>query len=254
MLTHQQVSEFGQQGLIHLSQAVPAASVTAMRDRLWAFLSVTHGRRQDDPATWTGLDGRTRFKILTRTGAFDELGEYLAGPIDALLGPGGWQPPAHWGRPLVTFPDPGRKWVLPATGWHVDSHQWSAGEVPGLVVFTFLDEVRPQGGGTLVMTGSHRVTWRLCQQAGGFMRTGEMKSVLAGESAWLADLWREPIAGQAQLVRYFADGTVMDGTHLRVAELCGRPGDVVLMNQRVLHNAAPNARSTPRLMLSDFIA
>jgi hypothetical protein len=38
-----------------------------------------------------------------------------------------------------------------------------------------------------------------------------------------------------------------------VAELCGRPGDVVLMNQRVLHVAAPNALTSPRLMLADFI-
>jgi hypothetical protein len=45
-----------------------------------------------------------------------------------------------------------------------------------------------------------------------------------------------------------------EGTHVRVAELCRQPGDVVLMSQRVLHVAAPNASTTPRLMLSDFIS
>lgn len=253
MLTRLQVSEFEQQGLIRLSQMVPVATALAMRDRLWAFLSVMHGRRQDDPATWKALDGRARFKILMRAGAFDELGEHLAEPVSGILGPGGWDPPVHWGHPLVTFPGPGREWAIPATGWHVDSHQWSAGETPGLVAFTFLDEVVPRGGGTLVMPGSHRVTWQLCQRAGGFMTTGEMKSVLAGESSWFADLWREPVTDRDRLRRYLDVGAVVEGTHVRVAELCGQPGDVVLMNQRVLHVAAPNALTTPRMMLSDFI-
>lgn len=253
MLTYLQVSEFGQQGLVRLPQTVPAATALAMRDRLWAFLAVRHGRRHDDPATWKALDGRARFNLLIRTGAFDELGDHLAGPVTGLLGPGAWSPPAHWGHPLVTFPDPGREWAIPAAGWHVDSHRWSAGEIPGLVAFTFLDEVLPRGGGTLVMPGSHRITWQLCQQAGGFMRTGDMKSVLAAEHAWFADLWRGPVTDTGRLRRYLDDGTVVDGTHVRVAELCGQPGDVVLMNQRVLHVAAPNALTTPRMMLSDFI-
>jgi ectoine hydroxylase-related dioxygenase (phytanoyl-CoA dioxygenase family) len=254
MLTHLQVSEFGQQGLIRLPQTIPPTRALAMRDRLWAFLSVMHGRRRDDPTTWKALDGRTRFKILMRTGAFDELSEYLAEPVTDLLGPGAWSPPAHWGHPLVTFPEADRQWAIPATGWHVDSHQWSTGQTPGLVAFTFLDEVRHRGGGTLVMPGSHRVTWQLCQRAGGFMSTAEMKSVLAGEHTWFAELWREPVTDSAQLRRYLDDGAVVDGTHVRVAELCGQPGDVVLMNQRVLHVTAPNAGTIPRMMLSDFIA
>jgi hypothetical protein len=56
-----------------------------------------------------------------------------------------------------------------------------------------------------------------------------------------------------QLRRYLDDGAVVEGTHIRVAELCGQPGDVVLMNQRVLHVTAPNALAKPRMMLSDFI-
>lgn len=255
MLNPQQLSEFDRYGLIHLPQTVPASTALAMRDRLWAFLSAVHGRRRDDPATWTALGGRTRFKMLMRTGAFSELSEHLAEPISDLLGAGSWSPPEYWGHPLVTFPTPGREWAIPASGWHVDSHQGSApAAVPGLVAFTFLDEVRPRGGGTLVMPGSHRVTWRLCQRAGGFMRTGEIKSVLAGGYAWFADLWREPVTEEDRIRRYLDDGALVDGTHVRIAELCGRPGDVVLMNQRVLHVAAPNVLTAPRMMLSDFIA
>lgn len=254
MLTPLQVLEFEQQGLLHLPRILPAATVLAMRERLWAFLSLVHGRRHDDPATWKPLGGRTGFKTLMRTGAFDELGAFLAEPITDLLGAGSWTAPAHWGHPLVTFPNPEREWAIPATGWHVDAHQWSVGPIPGLVAFTFLGHVSPRGGGTLVMPGSHHLTWQLCQRAGGFMRTREMKSTLADDHGWFADLWREPVTGPDQLRRFLDDGVIVGDTYVRIAELSGRPTDVVLMNPRVLHATAPNARATPRMMLADFIA
>lgn len=254
MLTPVQVSEFEQHGLLRLPRAVPAATAQAMRERLWAFLSIMHGRRQDDPATWNPLDGRARFKTLMRTGAFDDLGEHLAEPVTDLLGQGSWNRPAHWGHPLVTFPSPDRQWAIPATGWHVDAHQWSTGPTPGLVAFTFLEQALPRGGGTLVIPGSHHLTWRLCRRAGGFMKTAQMKTALAHEHSWFADLWRAPITDPDRMRRYLEDGAVIQDTRVRIAELCGRPGDVVLMNQRVLHATAPNTRTTPRMMLADFLA
>lgn len=254
MLTPLQVTEFERQGILHLPQVLPADTVLAMRERLWAFLALVHGRRRDDPATWKPLDGSTNFKSLMRTGAFDELREHLAEPITDLLGAGGWTAPEHWGHPLVTFPNPERTWAIPGTGWHVDAHQWSTGPTPGLVAFTFLAHVSPRGGGTLVMPGSHRLTWQLCQRAGGFMRTRDMKSALADEHSWFADLWRGPVADPDQLCRYLDDGVVVGDTHVRIAELCGHPADVVLMNRRVLHATAPNVSATPRMMLADFIA
>lgn len=48
MLTNQQIARFELYGLLPLPQALPAAKALAMRDRLWAFLSVMHGRKQDE--------------------------------------------------------------------------------------------------------------------------------------------------------------------------------------------------------------
>lgn len=252
MLTDEQTAQFELYGLVPLPQTVPAATALAMRDCLWAFLSTVHGRKHEDPTTWKPIEARTGFKTLMRAAAFDGLIEYLSEPITDLLGTA-WNPPAHWGHPLVTFPNPTEHWAIPARRWHVDSTQWSTGPLPGLVAFTFLDEVRPRGGGTLVMAGSHRLTWQLCSQAGGFMKTSSMKAVLAERHSWFADLWHEPVADEDPLRRYLDDGADIGGTHVRVVELCGRPGDVVLMNQRMLHVAAPNTLDTPRMMLSDFI-
>lgn len=253
MLTDQQAADFDEFGLVFLPGAVPAADVAAMRERLWGFLSAMHGRKKDDPSTWTPIDGRFGRKLLARTGAFDALAEYLPEPITDVLG-GAWTPPAHWGKPLVTFPSPDQAWAIPSSGWHVDSSQWSVGALSGVVAFTFLDEVRPSGGGTLVMPGSHRLTWKLCEQADGFAKTNDMKAVLAANHPWFARLWREPVCEPAHIRRYLDEGTVVDGIRLHLAELCGQPGDVVLMNERMLHVAAPNALRTPRLMLSEFVS
>jgi hypothetical protein len=253
MLTEQQLAEFELHGVLSLPETVPADKALEMRDRLWGYLSAMHGRKADDPTTWRPIDGRAGFKTLMRTGAFAEVGDYLVPLVTSLLGPE-WERPAHWGHPLVTFPRSDRQWSLPARNWHVDSTQWSNGELPGVVAFTFLDKVRPRGGGTLVMAGSHRVTWALCQRAGGFMRTGEMKATLADEHPWFAELWRSPVGDPEGLGRYLEAGTTVDGNPVRVVELCGRPGDVYLMNQRAFHVTAPNALDTPRMMLSDFLS
>jgi ectoine hydroxylase-related dioxygenase (phytanoyl-CoA dioxygenase family) len=49
------------------------------------------------------------------------------------------------------------------------------------------------------------------------------------------------------------DGTVVDGVPLRVVELTGEPGDVVLMHSDCFHAAAPNRLAEPRMMLTDMI-
>ncbi len=85
------------------------------------------------------------------------------------------------------------------------------------------------------------------------MKTNEMKAVLADEHPWFAELWSASLSRPGQLSRHL-DGAIVDGIYVRVTELCGKPGDVVLMNQRVLHVTAQNALTTPRFMLSDFIA
>jgi hypothetical protein len=49
------------------------------------------------------------------------------------------------------------------------------------VAFTFVDQVRPRGGGTLVVAGSHQLTWQLCRRSGGFVSTRVLKTTLADQ-------------------------------------------------------------------------
>jgi ectoine hydroxylase-related dioxygenase (phytanoyl-CoA dioxygenase family) len=220
---------------------------------LWSFLATRHDRHREKPETWTAIAGRTGLQSLTRAGAFDALRAELTPYVDSLLGPQAWKQPKHWGHPLITFPSTGAQWQIPTTGWHVDSHQWSSGAVPGLVAFTFVAQVQPHGGGTLIVSGSHHLTWELCRRSGGFIRTSDLKTALAAKDPWFGDLWAGTASDVLVETIGVARGAVVDGTAVRVVELCGEPGDVVLMNPRCLHAPGPNTGTSPRLMLSDFL-
>ena len=80
-----------------------------------------------------------------------------------------------WGdRPqtLVTLPN-AQAWEVPARGWHLDLPRLSEAVTPGVQVFTFLDSVQPEGGGTLVVAGSHELL-----NTGEIIRSQDVKSLL----------------------------------------------------------------------------
>jgi ectoine hydroxylase-related dioxygenase (phytanoyl-CoA dioxygenase family) len=250
MLSSAQRDEFDRRGLLRLPATIPPAKVTAMRQRLWQHLLDTHAIHPDRPETWT-VQTPAQFQKLTGTGALDAMAAgQICALIDHLLGAGRWQRPAHWGRPLVTFPHPDTAWDVPTSGWHLDSQDL---ELTMLVVFAHLAPVRPRGGGTLVVTGSHRLTTPSEPQAGNApARSHEVKAYLRTVHPWLRDLWKA--GGDTDRIhRYLTAGTVVDGVHVRVEELTGEPGDAVIMHPRLLHVVAPNSLHTPRMMLLQFL-
>jgi hypothetical protein len=113
MLSPAQRDDFDRRGLLRLPATIPPTEVTAMRQRLWQHLAGTHAIHPDRPETWT-VHMPAQFQKLTGTGAFDAMAtSQLCAVIDGLLGAARWQRPAHWGRPLVTFPHPGRPGLSP---------------------------------------------------------------------------------------------------------------------------------------------
>jgi hypothetical protein len=252
MLSAAQRDEFDRRGILRLAGTVPPAEVTTMRQRLWEHLSGTHAMHPDRPETWT-VHRPAQFQKLTRTGAFDAMATgQLCAAIDDLLGAGRWRRPAHWGRPLVTFPLPGTAWNVPTSDWHIDS-DGDLDELTMLVVFAHLAPVRPGGGGTLVVTGSHRLPTSAGSRAGNApVRSAEVKAHLRTLHPWLSDLWNTG-GDTGRRHRFLVEGAVIDGVQVRVEELTGEPGDAVIMHPRLLHVIAPNGLDTPRLMLLQFL-
>jgi hypothetical protein len=131
----------------------------------------------------------------------------------------------------VTFPDPDTAWEVPTSGWHLDSQDL---ELTMLVVFAHLAPVRPGGGGTLVITGSCRLTTPSGPQAGNTpVRSREVKTHLSTMHPWLRDLWN-------------GDGDT-DRIHRFLT------AGAVIMHPRLLHVVAPNSLAAPRMMLLQFL-
>jgi hypothetical protein len=247
MLTAAERQEFDDRGLLRLPAAIARDEVRSMRHRLWQHLEQDYSATPERPDTWPA-GALAHFQSLTRTGAFDALASKpVQEAIDALLGTGTWQEPEHWGRPLVTFPA-SALWHLPARGWHRDSSD-RPGD-PVLVLFACVSPVEAHGGGTLVVTGSHRVT----APAGryGRLRSAEVRDRLAADDPWFQDLLT-PAAEPERTARLLGSTHVVDQVPLEIVELTGDPGDAFLMHPRSLHAVAPNSLDTPRLMLLQFL-
>jgi hypothetical protein len=250
MLSGSEREEFERLGLLRLPAAIPNAEVAAMRDRFWEFLSVEHGIERDRSDTWT-VERPRNLQALKRSGAFNPMAsDQVRRALDDLLGAVHWQPPRTWGLPLVTFPTPGTSWNVPSSGWHVDSHGPDH-ELPGVTVFAFLAPVAAGGGGTVVLPQSHRLFNRHIAATGKW-RPAEVKAELGSKHPWLRDLWGQG-SQPGRVARYLEEGAVIDSSHLRVHELTGPPGDVILMHSRTLHAPAPNSTTMPRMMLVEII-
>jgi ectoine hydroxylase-related dioxygenase (phytanoyl-CoA dioxygenase family) len=169
--------------------------------------------------------------LVTEPAVMALVGELTGGrPLDETLHPGS--------QVLASLPNAG-PWVLPES-WHVDTPRLPSGQSPGVQIFTFLETVEPRGGATLAMAGSHRLF-----DNGKAMKTRDIVRGLRGEP-FFARLTAE----RFELADPSVDlplGAVGD-VPLKVVELTGKPGDAWLVDLRVLHAGAPNARDRPRVM------
>lgn len=141
---------------------------------------------------------------------------------------------------LFTLPN-ATTWTLPHKHWHLDIPRLAEGDIPGVQIFAFLHTVETGGGGTLTVTGSHRLL-----NEGVRISSGELRKRLMREP-YFAELMSSRNGDSLHLLREF--GYVGD-VPLQVVEMTGEPGDAYFMDLRVLHTIAPNARQTPRIMLT----
>jgi hypothetical protein len=249
-LTSSDLHRFERDGYVVVRQAFSPDDSLAMEGRWWRELEDVHGIRRGDRTSWHQLPGdlkaAKRDPIQARI-----LTERVRGVLDDLLGEAAWLPPRDWGRPLVTFPEPGT-WDLPARLWHWDNPCGLHLDHPrALFVVSFIGPVAPQGGGTLILAGSPRL---LIQRE---------RKIPAGEPAgsgvriWdrfhRSDPWLMALTGHApapadRIAAFMQGDTIIDGVPMRVVELTGEPGDMVFCHPLMVHCKAPNRGTRPRFM------
>jgi ectoine hydroxylase-related dioxygenase (phytanoyl-CoA dioxygenase family) len=253
MLTSKQIDEFDQLGLVRLPGAVPSRAADAMCDRVWQALHRKHQIERNDPDTWR----RKRFggtHHLPKTETFPEVGSpQIRAALDDLLGADNWEPPKTWGALLVAFPESRDRWEVPHQAWHLDYPAIRPREKPFAVrVFTCLAKLEAGGGGTLFLTGSHRLAQELVEKRGAeSLRSREVSKGLTDESPWVRSLRSRD--ERVDRARFMQAGAEIDGIPIQVVEMTGEPGDVVLAHPMIVHSASTNCRSVPRIVVAGIV-
>lgn len=234
---------------MRLPRAFSAEAAEAMREVVWQGLAES-GIERGDLATWA-VERPVHLQKLRSHPAFREVASPMVlETIDALMEGRPCPPPNDWGSLFIAFPT-GRPWRLPVGGWHIDAKYTSPLQPPrGVKTFALLGDVAPQGGGTLVVSGSHRLThrWFMDNPPPPAARSADMRKLLM-EHPYIRDLQTESDASERSA--RFMDAVEQSGDiPLQVVELVGLAGDVVLLHPLTMHAAAPNAGSAPRFMLS----
>ncbi|HEX3888528.1 MAG TPA: phytanoyl-CoA dioxygenase family protein [Phenylobacterium sp.] len=230
---------YARDGAVRLPGAIPAADIEAMRAALERKLAA-RPQRTPRPS-----------KLSSRSGEFDAFASPAVRTIlNTLLGE--WEEPDHWGLPLVSFHTGEAVWNVPRAHWHIDLGAPRAGQTRLVRLFAFLTPSRPGGGGTGYVAGSHRLIEALFAETGRTLPSAQARRRLEARSPWFATLSSHHDEGE-RIERFMQDGDELDGVRVRVCEMLGEPGDVILMHPLMLHAPTPNVLATPRMMLTQFV-
>jgi len=237
-LTADQAEIYARDGVVRLSRLIPFPDIEAMRAAVWRKLDA-RPERAARPS-----------KLTARDGEFDAIGSpAVRALLDSLLGE--WDEPVRWGLPLVAFHTGEAAWDVPHRNWHVD-----LGGLPGdyslARFFVVLEPSRPGGGGTGYVVGSHRLFAAIAEREGRFRSSAEARRGLIAHAPWFGEL-SSIRPGEDRIRRFMHDGAEVDGVGVRVCEMLGEPGDVIVMHPLMLHAPMPNVLATPRMMLTQFV-
>ena len=241
--------DFHEHGWVRVRGAFDADAARAMRDFVWRALENV-GIHRDRPSTWT-VERPPHLQSLKDDPVFQKVGStILLSAIDTILDGVPHERPKNWGALFLAFP--GRTpWCVPTSGWHIDAY-YASPLLPmrGVKTFALFGDVAPRGGGTLMVSGSHRLVHRWFQEhpPSRGARSAEMRKQLL-KQPYVRDLHRPGDDGE-RIERFMRCVEDVDGIPLQVVEATGDAGDVILVHPLAMHVAAPNNAAEPRFMLS----
>ena len=240
---------FAVHGWMRVRAAFTTDEAGAMRAATWRALAAA-GIREGDPYTWT--KERPEYLQHVRSDpAFRAVGSArLLEAIDAVLHGQAYGTPKNWGSPFVAFPSK-HAWTVPSAGWHVDANYLSALSPPdGIRIHALFGDVAPRAGGTLIVSGSHRLVHKyfMDNPAPAGARGADYRKLLQAHP-YFRDLHTAGDAG-ARAARFVDRAEEHDSIVLQVVENTGAAGDVLLLHPLLLHVATSNNGHEPRFLLS----
>lgn len=239
IFTPARAETYARGGAVLLPGAIPRQDVEAM--------AATLRRKLADRPQRTARPS----KLSSKAGEFNAMASpAVRSALDALLGD--WEEPASWGLPLVSLHTGEARWDVPREHWHIDLGARPGDHLRLARLFAFLAPSRPGGGGTGYVAGSHRLIQAIFAETGSALPSAQARQRLEARSPWFASLSARDDGGERPR-RFMGDGDEVDGVPVRVCEMLGEPGDVMLMHPLMLHAPTPNVLATPRMMLTQFV-
>jgi len=237
---------FEASGVVHRPGVVPIDEARAMRDCLWEAVQDLGGLVDQEGALRPPPGSERAMAEVVERPAFDRLAAHLAHTLDAVFGAGRWAPTTGmWrGVALPNLPASIDPWCVPHRHWHMDEPTSARSPHPRtLGAFVFLDRVVAGGGTTVAMTGSPRRLQALAADLAPdrALTLEESTAGLARVEPWVDRLLQPGPDPDSRRRRFMTDGCRSANIPLRVVELTGEPGDVVLMDLRCLHAPSANA-------------
>jgi hypothetical protein len=254
VLTVEQREEFDRSGIIRLRGAIAPKHVKEMCDWVWTAVERRTKVRRDAPRTWKAQRVMGT-QALPKAATFDQIASpEVCDALDNLFGSGGWQRPDRWASMLVTLPESSERWDVPHNIWHLDFPASSRSHgLFAVRLFTCLAKLPRGGGGTVFVAGSHRLVQALVGKDGVVrLRSADARKALIRSHHWIKALCS--FDERVDRVRQFMkEGTVIDLDEVRVVEMTGEPGDVLMTHPMLLHAPATNCTKDPRLVLSSTV-
>jgi hypothetical protein len=236
-------------GILRLRGAVEPDHAARCRDALWRALAAAGGVVRDDPSTWGRIES-TLVKPLAGEPdfAFAPLPR-LSAVLSRLL-PGPTIRPKTGGLFFLSPPTPpSEAWSLPRGRWH-----WDGRPEPSSVAFmtfTILAPLARRHGGTLFVAGSHHLVRRFYAElpdADADAPTRKLKPRFLRRHPWMAAL-QAAQPGSDELVAAMMDRSfIAEGQELRIVDIHGEPGDVILVAWAMVHSAPAHIGPAPRMV------
>ncbi|MEE2619543.1 MAG: phytanoyl-CoA dioxygenase family protein [Candidatus Poribacteria bacterium] len=252
------LESFQQQGYVRIPEAFSPVDALAMQDFIWDKLEEKCSILRSDPNTWdkhvTGLNKSAENTIYS-----DIASQRMCRAIDDLLGEGTWETPKKWGSFLVSFPQKlDHNWTVPTNHcngipWHWDGRSGIEGmeTLSGVFVFTFFSAVKPLGGGTLIVSGSHLLLKQFFQnlsEADRAKKRRVLRKQFCTSNRWLAQLTGHDESPIDRIAFFMDKETIIDDVPVHVVELTGKPGDAIICQPTIFHIASENRADYPRFM------
>ena len=247
-INERQRLEFDELGVVKVKGAFDRKIASDIEDELWRRFQ-KWGIERGNPESWEALDEATIRTVMKGTRRVRGLESIYNARSDAIVRALARETDFETQKALLLLTFSGRHeyipdQAVPSSIWHSDTPNIPGRGLTGVIVLGFINHVRPRGGGTMVITGSHRLF-----EASSSAITSKMAKRKLKKYPYFRELLSSKSTDREH---FFTEPGYVNDIELKVVELTGEPGDAYFVNGSVLHTITRNYHPNPRMMVRGF--